>query len=141
MHKSFKGEVRASCTDFPSMWKRDLAASSGSGEVVSEDTKPNLWAPLATISPEHFRGFPLQVSRRLSERDILLLSDSFLICLSVACARSILGHLAMNPAVRLVRNLCQHEQIVSAERPRRLPVAGLVPVRPRECHGVPGPLV
>src|SRR5207244_2281046 len=58
--------------------------------------------------------------------------------MSITCARSIVSHLAMDPSVSLVRKLCQHKQIVSAERPRRLPVAGLVPVRPCECNGVPG---
>src|SRR5262249_29432666 len=106
-----------------------------------EATKPNLWAPLAAVSSEHSQGFPLRVSRR-SERDrILLLSGPFLLCLSVTCAGTIQGQLAMDPAVRLIGNLGQHKQIVSAKRPRRLPVAVLVPIRPRECNGVPRPLV
>src|SRR5262245_19092978 len=39
--------------------ERDLAASSRSGEVVSEDTMPNLWAPLVFLLD--YSGTPSQL--------------------------------------------------------------------------------
>src|SRR5437868_349900 len=118
MHQSFKGEARASCTGFPSMWIRDLAASSGSGEFVSADTKPNLWAPLAAVSPEHFQEFPLQVSRRAFRREYHH-SLPRLPPLAVRCLRwQHPGPSGDEPAMRLVRKLCQQQQIVSAEGPQ-----------------------
>jgi hypothetical protein len=49
------------------------------------------------------------------EGHVLVQSGSFLLYLSVVRARSILRDLAMDPAVRLVSELCQDKQIVSAE--------------------------
>jgi hypothetical protein len=51
MWRSLK-EGKPGGTGFLWMSKRDPAASTRSGEVVSEDTWPNLWAQLAAVSPE-----------------------------------------------------------------------------------------
>ena len=135
MQKTLRWELRASCAKSPSVkktWRlvRDRVRSC----PKTPGRTSGLRQPrLAQNIPE---GYP---SRSLGEleRDISFRFRSFLLCRSFSFARSVLGKLATDPAVGLVGEFCQKQQIIAAKRPRRLPVAGLILVPPRESDGVP----